>query len=48
LWALDPKTQQRTERASGKLYDEICKENGVTSDMVRRYAPEIFNVLFPG
>jgi beta-glucosidase len=48
LWALDPQTQQRTERASGRLYDEICKENGVTSDMVRRYAPEIYDVLFPG
>jgi beta-glucosidase len=48
LWALDPATQRRTERASGRLYDEICKENGVTSDMVRRYAPEIFVKMFPG
>ncbi len=48
LWALDPETQQRTERPSGRLYDEICRENGITSDMVRRYAPEIFPVLFPG
>jgi beta-glucosidase len=48
LWALDPETQRRTERPSGRLYDEICRENGITSDMVRRYAPEIFAVLFPG
>ncbi|MBN1438611.1 MAG: glycoside hydrolase family 1 protein [Anaerolineales bacterium] len=48
LWALDPKTQARTQRASGKLYDEICRENGVTSGMVRRYAPEILDGLFPG
>jgi beta-glucosidase len=48
LWALDPQTQVRTQRPSGKLYDEICKENGITSDMVRRYAPEVFPVLFPG
>jgi beta-glucosidase len=48
LWALDPKTQARTERASGKFYAEICSENGLTSDMVRRYAPEIVEKLFPG
>jgi beta-glucosidase len=48
LWALDPETQERTERASGKFYAEICRENGLTSDMVRRYAPEIAAKLFPG
>lgn len=48
LWALDTETQQRTERASARLYAEICKENGLTSDMVRRYAPEVYPVLFPG
>jgi beta-glucosidase len=48
LWALDPQTQKRTQRTSGKLYDEICKENGITGDMVHRYAPEIYPVLFPG
>jgi beta-glucosidase len=48
LWALDPETQERTERRSGKFYAEICRENGLTSDMVRRYAPEIAAKLFPG
>jgi beta-glucosidase len=48
LWALDPETQQRTERPSARLYAEICRENGITSDMVRRFAPEVFPVLFPG
>jgi beta-glucosidase len=48
LWALDPQTQRRTERRSARLYAEICRENGLTSDMVRRYAPEIFSKLFPG
>jgi beta-glucosidase len=48
LWALDTETQQRTERPSARLYAEICKENGFTSDMVRRYAPEVYPVLFPG
>jgi beta-glucosidase len=48
LWALDPETQRRTERPSARLYAEICRENGLTSDMVRRYAPEIYPVMFPG
>jgi beta-glucosidase len=48
LWALDPATQRRTERPSAKLYAEICKEFGVTSEMVRRYAPETYPALFPG
>ena len=48
LWALDPETQVRTERKSGMFYDEICRENGVSSEMVRRYAPEVFAKLFPG
>jgi beta-glucosidase len=48
LWALNPETQQRTERPSARLYAEICRENGITSDMVRRFAPEVFPVLFPG
>ncbi|MBN2084428.1 MAG: glycoside hydrolase family 1 protein [Anaerolineales bacterium] len=48
LWAVDPETQERAERPSARLYAEICKENGITSGMVRRYAPEVFSVLFPG
>jgi beta-glucosidase len=48
LWALDPETQERTARPSARLYAEICKENGFTSAMVRRYAPEIVGTMFPG
>jgi beta-glucosidase len=48
LWGLDPKTQRRTQRPSARLYAEICKENGLTSGTVRRYAPEVFPILFPG
>ncbi len=47
LWGLDLKTQARIKRRSGDLYAEICKENGLTSDMVRKYTPEIYNKLFP-
>jgi len=48
LWALDVETQKRTARPSAELYAEICKENGVTSGMVRQYAPEIAAAMFPG
>lgn len=47
LWALDEKTQKRTKRPSADLYAEICKENGLTSDMVQKYCPEVFDKLFP-
>jgi beta-glucosidase len=48
LWALDPETQARTKRPSADLYAEICKENGLSSHMVRKYCPEVFEKLFPG
>ncbi|HJS18864.1 MAG TPA: family 1 glycosylhydrolase [Anaerolineales bacterium] len=47
LWALDEKTQKRTKRPSADLYEEICRENGLTSEMVQKYCPEVFDKLFP-
>jgi len=47
LWALDEKTQKRTKRISADLYAEICKENGLSSEMVQKYCPEVFEKLFP-
>jgi beta-glucosidase len=47
LWGLDPVTQQRQRRASVDLYEEICKENGISSTMVEKYVPQIFDKLFP-
>jgi beta-glucosidase len=47
LWELDPRTQTRRKRPSADLYAEICQENGITSEMVQRYAPEISTSLFP-
>ena len=47
LWELDPATQVRRKRPSADLYAEICKENGISSEMVARYAPEIFAKMFP-
>lgn len=48
LWGLDVETQARIRRPSVNLYAAICKENGLTSEMVSQYAPQIFETLFPG
>jgi len=45
---MDPHTQQREWRPSAKLYREICHSNGISSDMARRYAPELLETMFPG
>jgi beta-glucosidase len=47
LWELDLETQARRKRPSADLYAEICRENGLTSDMAARYAPEIKEQIFP-
>ena len=36
LAALDPRTGERRLRRSGELYAAICRENGVTPDMLER------------
>jgi beta-glucosidase len=48
LWELDVKTQARRKRPSADLYAGICKENGLTSEMVQKYCPEIYTKMFPG
>ncbi len=47
LWGLDVETQKRIKRPSVDLYAEICKENGLSSEMVQKYCPEVFDKLFP-
>ncbi len=47
LWGLDTETQRRIKRPSVDLYTEICKENGLSSEMVQRYCPEVFDKIFP-
>jgi beta-glucosidase len=48
LWGLDVPTQARIRRPSVDLYAAICKENGITSEMVEKFAPAIFPQMFPG
>jgi beta-glucosidase len=40
-------TQARRKRPSADLYAEICRENGLSSEMVSRYAPELMPIIFP-
>jgi beta-glucosidase len=47
LWELDVETQARHKRPSANLYAEICRENGISDEMARRYAPEVLDELFP-
>jgi beta-glucosidase len=47
LWELNVETQARRKRPSADLYAEICAENGLSSEMVAKYAPEVLEVLFP-
>jgi len=48
LWGIDPETQERTHTKSAELYGAICKENGISSQTVRKYAPDLLEKLFPG
>jgi beta-glucosidase len=48
LWELDLETQERVKRPSADFYAAICKENGLSSAMVKKYCPEVFDKIFPG
>jgi beta-glucosidase len=48
LWGLDLDTQKRIRRPSVDFYAEICKENGMPSEMIQKYCPEALEKIFPG
>jgi beta-glucosidase len=48
LWELDPETQARRKRRSADLFGEICRTNGISSETVQKFTPELFATLFPG
>jgi beta-glucosidase len=48
LWGLDIATQARIRRRSVDLYADICKENGLSTEMVAAYCPEVMQKMFPG
>ena len=47
LWGLDLESGKRIRRKSVDLYEAICKQNALSSEMVRQYAPESIDRLFP-
>ena len=47
LWGLDLETQERIRRPSVDLYEAICKTNGLSTQMVEQYAPQVFDKMFP-
>ena len=47
LWGLDVDSQERIRRKSADLYARICKENAISSEIVREFAPRAFDYLFP-
>lgn len=48
LYALNVENQERTARPSARLYAEICKQGAISSQMVKQYAPELLDSMFPG
>ncbi len=47
LWGLERETQKRIRRKSVDLYEDICRENGITTAMVEKFAPDILPKIFP-
>jgi beta-glucosidase len=47
LWELDPATQERRKRPSADFFGDVCLRNALDSETVARYAPEVFDDLFP-
>jgi len=47
LWELDIETQKRRKRKSADFYEEICKTNSLSSEMVKEYCPEAMEKIFP-
>jgi len=47
LWGLDRETQARIRRPSVDLYADICRLNGVSAEIVQKYAPDARQWLFP-
>jgi beta-glucosidase len=45
---MDPATQERRLRPSGRLYSQICHSGSISSDMAARFAPELLQTMFPG
>ncbi|MBG0787534.1 MAG: glycoside hydrolase family 1 protein [Anaerolineaceae bacterium] len=47
LWGLEEETQKRIRRPSVDLFTEICRLNGISSEIVEKYAPDAMQRVFP-
>jgi beta-glucosidase len=47
LWEMDPKTQERKKRPTAEFYANVCRRNGLSSEAVAQYAPEVLENIFP-
>jgi beta-glucosidase len=47
LYGVDFETQKRIPRTSGELYTQICKQNGITEEIVEQYDPDLLPEIFP-
>jgi beta-glucosidase len=47
LWGLDLETQARVRRPSVDLFAEVCRFNGISSEVVEKFAPQALPKLFP-
>jgi beta-glucosidase len=48
LYKVNFETQERTARLSANLYGDICAANGLSSEIVSKYAPSLLPSMFPG
>lgn len=48
LYEVNFETQERIQRPSARLYADIAAANGLSSDIVAEYMPELSEKLFPG
>jgi beta-glucosidase len=47
LWGLDVATQARIRRPGVDMYKEICKSNSISSNVVEKFTPEIYSLIYP-
>lgn len=47
LWGLNLENQARIRRPSVDMYAEICKTNSISAEVVEKYAPEVYDKIFP-
>lgn len=47
LYETNFETQERIKRPSADFFREISQSNALSSNMVRQYAPEVYDILFP-